>query len=508
LQKKRLSREERRLLEEVVRRRERLERVDFEDLLFGPQLAFITDPCRFKAAVCSRRAGKTYGLVLYMLKEASRRGFCQIPYITLTRAQGKRNIWLDLQQLDQQLELGARFNNNELTCTLPNGSVIFICGANDETEIQRLRGGKYPLAVIDEAQSFRPFIRGLLRDILEPAVADYRGTICMTGTPGPACAGFYYDVTTGQIPEAQKWSLHHWTVLDNPHHAYNAEDVEELRIMNGWTKDNPTFLREWLGLWVQDDSRQVYKFNAELNVCYSVPHDPEELTYVLGIDLGFQDSTAFVVLGYNERTGRCYVIESHKEAGMIPSAVAARVDRYASRFPFADIVADSGGFGKGYVEEMKQRWALPVRAAEKARKYAFIELLNGDLQAGVLQFVHHRNQKLIDEMSTLLWVEDDEGNADHTKIDDRYDDHLCDALLYGWRACRQYFFDPLENGPKEGSREWAEARHREMEAEVERQVLGDPNQSWWEQGWSDGLEAIPSDESADALGLWSLFDEL
>src|SRR5687768_3739194 len=257
-----LEKKQRRVLEELARRKDRIERVDFDKLLFpGPQRAFVMDPAKRKAAVCSRRAGKTFGILIYALKVLHLHSYCQVPYITLTRQQGKRNIWLALQKMDKQLGLGGNFNNNELTYTLSNGSVLFICGANDETEIQRLRGANYPLAMVDEAQSFRPFIRSLIRDILEPATSDYDGTIIMTGTPGPACAGFFYEVTNNLFDvevdgeKFQPWSVHHWTVVDNPHHPYDTAKIERVRKENGWAIDNPTFLREWKGLWVKDDSR-------------------------------------------------------------------------------------------------------------------------------------------------------------------------------------------------------------------------------------------------------------
>ena len=502
-----LSRKRRHALEELARREQAQQRINLEEHLFAEQYDFIFDEADRKIAVCSRRAGKTHTLVFYMLMEANKRAFVQIPYITLTRAQAKRNIWLTLQQLNKEYELGGKFNGNELTVTFPNGSVIFLCGANDETEIQRLRGGKYPLAVIDEAQHFRPFIRSLIRDILEPAVSDYRGTIVMTGTPGPACAGFYYEIATEQVPEAVQWSRHYWTSIDNPFHIATETWLEEVRRKNGWLPDNPTFLREYKGLWVHDDSRVVYKV-GEINLCYNLP-PADSLTYVLGIDLGYKDSTAFVVLGYDERVGRCYVIESRTEEKLIPSAVAARVDRYTQRFPFTKIVADSGGFGKGYVEEMRQRYSLNVEPAEKQRKYAFIELLNGDLQAGAIQIYKQRNQKLVDEMGNLLWMENEDGTADHTRIDERFDDHLCDALLYGWRACRQYFYDPELAGPSPGTPEYAQKVEDDMEAEQVRQwerenralsgdygdvfpdeVLDDGEDDFWQQSAAQRLDLL------------------
>jgi hypothetical protein len=499
-----LSPTDRKILQEYAKRKERLGRVDFDKLLFnGPQRDFILDPSPRKAAVCSRRAGKTYGIIVYALKVLHEHAFCKIPYITLTRAQGKRNIWQTIQRFDKDLKLGGNFNNNELTYTLPNGSVFFISGANDETEIQRLRGDKYPLVLIDEAQSFRALIRGLIREILEPAVGDYRGTIIMTGTPGPACAGFYYEVTNGLVTYEDKgeqinpWSVHHWTVLDNPFHPFDENDIELVRKTNGWLPDNPSFLREYKGLWVKDDSLKVYK-TTERNLIFSRPDS--ELTYVLGIDLGFEDSTAFVVLGYNEAIGQCYVLESFKKQHLIPSAVAVQVQKLMERYDFSKIVADSGGFGKGYVEEMVQRYSIPIVPAEKTQKYAFIELMNGDFQASSLKIVKNRNQELLDELGTLQFVENEDGSPDRTKIDERFDDHLCDALLYGWRACRQYFYDPEMVGPKTKSPEWWSEREKEME-EREVALLERQNDPWNES--PDAFDALDEElTTGDAPDQW------
>jgi len=207
----------------------------------------------------------------------------------------------------------------------------------------------------------------------------------------------------------------------------------------------------------------VYKIQEDRNVVHSLPAG--ELTYVLGIDLGYEDSTAMVVLGYDDSTGYCWVVESKAETKLIPSAVAARVDRLAQRYDFTKIVADTGGFGKGYVEEMNQRFGMFVEPAQKSKKLTYIELLNGDLQSGVLRFYKPRNQELIDELGSLLWLETTSGEVDHTTIDERFPNHLSDALLYGWRACRQYFYSPEENKMATGSVEYWKVLEDQMEAD-------------------------------------------
>jgi len=87
--------------------------------------------------------------------------------------------------------------------------VIYLVGADsNEDERQKLLGQKFVLVVIDEAQAFGIDLRQLVYGVLKPAVADYRGTIILTGTPGNPIKGLFFDVTNGR--EAG-WSGHRWT---------------------------------------------------------------------------------------------------------------------------------------------------------------------------------------------------------------------------------------------------------------------------------------------------------
>ena len=87
--------------------------------------------------------------------------------------------------------------------------MIYLVGADsNEDERQKLLGQKFVLVVIDEAQAFGIDLRQLVYGVLKPAVADYRGTIILTGTPGNPIKGLFFDVTNGR--EAG-WSGHRWT---------------------------------------------------------------------------------------------------------------------------------------------------------------------------------------------------------------------------------------------------------------------------------------------------------
>ena len=69
---------------------------------------------------------------------------------------------------------------------------------SNEDERQKLLGQKFVLVVIDEAQAFGIDLRQLVYGVLKPAVADYRGTIILTGTPGNLIKRLFFDLITGK----------------------------------------------------------------------------------------------------------------------------------------------------------------------------------------------------------------------------------------------------------------------------------------------------------------------
>ncbi len=462
------QRKARRILAEAGERARRRSSLDFRKLLFQEQRELLDDPSRTKVAVCSRRAGKSYALSVLALDTAFKFESCLIPVISITRSQAKRIVWPVFQELDRSNELGLRFNASELSCTLPNGSQIFLTGASTEEEIQRLRGPKYPLVLVDEAQAFKAYLAELVSDVLEPAVLDYDGSIVLAGTPNQICRGFFYDATQADSP----WSVHHWTLLDNPHIPRAEEWLAERCKRYGWSESNPTYLREYKGQWIRDSSSLIY---PNIPVVQELPAE-DEWEYVLGLDLGYIDSTAFVICAYSTASGTLVVVESFKKTKLLPSDVAQIVSDLDSQFRFETIVADAGGLGKAYVAEMTERWSLKIKSAEKREKRAYIELLAGDMTTGVASILEEYNGPLLDELHALQW--DDHRLAPH----ERCEDHLADAYLYAWRYCHQYWRDEIiPERPRTGSPEYWRNQEDQLEEEQERQLEKSFDQEWWNE---------------------------
>lgn len=489
-------------LQELDKRLAAAEKVDFGSLSFGPQRAFIEDDSRLSAAICGRRAGKTEAMALKAIRTATLVPDSLVLYITLSRPSAKRIIWPLLLKWDRRLELGAKFNHAELTMTLKNRSRIMLGGANDEAEIERYRGIATPLVILDEAQAFRSFLPVLVNEILGPATLDYRGQICLIGTPNASCTGYFHDATVGKIKDPETgepiFNTHHWTSYDNPFldpdyrggkhdneplALERAETViEDLRRRMGWKVDEPRYQREWLGRWVKDEEGLVFRIRP-YNLIPSLPDG--DWRFVLGMDIGYVDATAFVIMAYDERKAQAVVVGSFQRSQMIPSAICAEVDRLNDQWDFERIVVDPGGGGKLIIEEMRQRWGITAEVAQKRGKHAYIELLNGDLSANAVQVIEGNNEDLIHDCNILQWdyTRAKRGNlhdGEKLRIDDRTPDHLTDAFLYAFRECKQFLYDPEEAAPKAGTPEWFQAQEDELWEQSLKKALGeDSEEPFW-----------------------------
>lgn len=429
-----------------------------ERATFAEQEAFVTDPSERKAALCSRRAGKSHALAEWFDRGATP-GTLSL-YVALSSGSARLILWPALRGISERYGLGLvlREERGQQMVCWPNGHRLWLAGCPDRSEIEKFRGLALRRAAVDEAQAFGGWLEMLTEDVLTPALGDLRGQLALTGTPGPIAAGTFHEATTGR-----GWSVHHWTVAENPFFPAGAEWRAGIRAARGWTEDHPTYRREYLGEWVQDADALVFPFDYSRNA-HAGPLPEGPWRYVLACDLGYVDSTAFVELAYRHDHPDVHIVRAWKRERLIPSAFAATVDGLRKKRPYAAIVCDTGGLGKGYAEELRQRYAVPVVAAEKQAKRGAIELMRGDLRAGTVKVHASECAPLLDEWGALQWSED------RTGIDERTPDHCADAALYGFRECRSHY-KPAEDDPKPNSPEWWAREQRQLrEAEKRKQA--------------------------------------
>ncbi len=452
--------------------------------LFPQQATFITDAAHRKAALCTRRAGKSHVAAIALILAAFSRPNSVALYLALTRRSAKAIMWFKLKELDRTYKLGLTFSESELIVHCKNGARIVLFGADLENLADRLRGDAYIRVVIDEAQSYGAHLQMLIDDVLEPATLDHRGDIILIGTPGPSPIGVFFDATNSN----KAWSTHKWSLLDNPHLPHAASWLEELKASRGWTDENPTWLREYCGQWVQDENALVYRgFKRHRNVYKLLPQSSWE--YIIGMDLGWHDQTTFCVLAYSKHQPNAYVVRSFGRSELHISRIAEVLNSLVAESSPTAIVADTGGLGKSICEELKSRYSLPIRAAEKTEKLTAIEAMNGDfIDSRIL--VHESCTALMEQMETLTWDEKRLGENPSMRND------LIDSLLYSARFSRHYWHRP-KAAPKTQAELVAEAE-RDMLTKVTQQHERDnddffsgigSNSHGTQETWGDSGEA-------------------
>ena len=424
--------------------------------LFKQQVDFIKDPSRRKAAICSRRSGKSYAAGRYLIKEALEDEGTTCVYIARTREAAKRILWSSLKEANQMFRLNIKFNNADLIATFPNQSKIMFTGANDASDVDKLRGAAFSLAVLDEAAFFNINLRELVNEVITPALLDRDGSLVMISTPNSLCHGFFYDITEkGEY----NFSIHRWTVKDNPYMKHAVRAIQE-DIRNGiLNPEDPSYKREYLGIWVRDDQDIIYAYD-EGNLFEKVP-ESNDWEYVLGVDLGYHDATAFVVAAWSPDHPHLYFIDEYKQTRMLTSEVEEKIHRFMKDYNFSAIVMDTGGGSSRMVlETFKQRSSLPIKPAQKTNdKVGIMKMMNSDIRNGTIRVV--KGMELLTEWDKLQY------NKAGTAEDRRYENHLSDAALYAWLESRHFLYDQPERTIERGSSEWYE----QLEDRIEQHLL-------------------------------------
>lgn len=459
----------RRVREERIRRRVvARDRAEQQEAYLGglspKQRAVIECKARIITARCGRRAGKTHLIARWLFKRAQDRDGAICLFVALTRPSAKRLIWGELRKINKHFGLGAKFNGQELTVTLPNGSQIWLAGATAGPEIEKLRGHAFDLVCTDESGSFGEEFEYLLREVLDAALEDYAGTLAMFGTPNAAAAGAFFDRDTSS---AEHVAHFHWTVLDNPNFPRWAgrKDWKKVaaawwadkRKREGWADDDPVMSREWLALWVRDANRLVYRIDDENLMPAGADLPKDDYSLILGGDLGWNDQKTIVALACSETTRALFFVDCFARSQMLIDDYAATLKEFMTKHKPVAIVCDAGALGKDIVELLKQRHSIPVIAAEKTQKPANIAYLNSALRAKIgpkeaperrLRFTWAA-RAVWEQMRILQWAD-----KFQKKTDQAFREDLADAALYAFRyATNVYKPDQREEKPAPGTQE-------------------------------------------------------
>ncbi len=421
---------------------------NIEEYLFPEQLAFVKDPARMGMAVCSVRAGKTEACAADLIDTALKFPGTNQYYITLARSSAERIVWPVLKKINTAYSLNAFPNEAKLTLKFPNGSTVYLMGANDEAEIQKIRGvSDVALVYLDEAQAFREHIEGLVNDIVVKRLYDLNGRCRMIGTPGPVLSGYFYKCS-----QSDGWSHHHWTMFQNPWlFKKSGKTPEELTKADceraGVSLEHPSIQRENFGRWVHDPSSLLLQYSHEINHYDNLPEDV--YTYILGIDLGTKDADALSLLAYSPASPVTWLIEELVTPNQKTDDLAVQIRALQTKYGDMTMVADTGGLGLKVCEDLAYRYGFVIQAADKKGKMGDYRFLNNALRTGL--FRAKANTRFAKDCG-ILHRDNDKSTPDRIVVKGHSD--AVDATLYAFAESPAYDYKPAKFIAKPGTAEY------------------------------------------------------
>ncbi len=188
------------------------------------------------------------------------------------------------------------------------------------------------------------------------------------------------------------------------------------------------------------------------------------LRFIAGLDLGYQDADAFVILAYVPNERDVWLVFEHKARRETLEELVTAIRRgmkwVADNVPARDhsmqIYAETATIRYGHEGDDKksasmlaETFGLPIQRAYKRDKKLGIELLQGEVNAG---FFHvPLGGPFSDETEQTIWTRESDGTIVRIIDDEAFHPDEMDAILYPSREIYSYSGDghkQLEPGPE------------------------------------------------------------
>lgn len=226
------------------------------------------------------RSGKTYISIYRFLAEVANNPPGEYAIISRTFDTFKRNILSQIEKILPNFDCRYYSGKRELHIY---GSVIYVIGADDESAETKIRGATFNGAYVDEAT----IIPESVFEMLKSRCAIGGAKIFVTTNPDSPFHWLYRNYLENNS-DVQTWKF---TLDDNPKLAH--EDKEYLKRQY----KGLYYQRFIAGLWVQAQGAVYDMFDSQWHVIQF----PLSLAtfYIVGIDYGTTNPTAFTLIGFN-----------------------------------------------------------------------------------------------------------------------------------------------------------------------------------------------------------------
>ena len=412
------------------------------------QEVFDNDTDKIILAICSRRSGKTELMGRLLVKRLLKPDQ-HVVYINRSFDAAVRQIQKPfdtaLQAVGDSLKIVQGSIGGGLV-QFDNGSWLLIVGNNNASDVNKIRGEKVALVVIDEFGHMR-HLKELVQEVLQPATIDYADSqMVFVGTPPRTKVSFAHDLwNNGNVKR------YHWTFMDNPFIPNKDQVIPQVCSMYGVTPDSMFIRREYFGDVNAYDDEAIYIKK------YFKQEPPKDKLYhyaYVGIDWGYEDKAAVVAMIADKNDKKMYIVKDWSEAkkGITEiSSKAQEMVKYLKENYKLDrepqVICDTNE--KSAAQDLYTTYHIPnVTLAYKYDKdYALDQLSDWFVASTVV--ISDNAKATIEDAENMIWERDEDTDTILHELDeDAYHGNAMMAVLY---CSRQFAYDVMgliaENKP-------------------------------------------------------------
>ena len=383
------------------------------DTINQPQIALINavnnPKYRFVCAALARRLGKTY------IANVIAQLVTLIPgsnVLIISPNYNLSSISFELQRgLIKHFDLEvSRDNLKDKVIELSNGSTIRM---GSLSTVDSCVGRSYSLIVFDEA-ALGDGGEAAFNVALRPTLDRPGAKAIFISTPRGKANWFSRFFDRGFSDDFPEWCslTADWT--ENPRMT-EADVLEAKRVMS-----RAEFEQEYCASFTTFEG-QIYQLAEECILDYE-PHDGDEA--IAGLDPGFRDETAFIVVVYSQQTGCYHVVDEYLKSETTTDAHAQSFRELVDKWTIDPIFIDSAA--PQFASDLAYLYDI---ATIKAKKDVLpgIAYVQSVIEQGNLKVAPHCTNTL-DMLSQYRW-DTKETLTREKPLHDKYS-HMADALRY------------------------------------------------------------------------------
>ena len=285
------------------------------------------DQHRFFVHIAARRTGKSFSasvLAFAKLLEPGQQVMVVAPNFSLSSI-----IWDYVTDLIKKLQIEVdRFNQKDKVVKLINGSVFRLLSANNRDS---LVGRAANLLIVDEA-AIIPNDEYFTRD-LRPALSTFKDSRCLWISTPRGKSNYMFDYfNRGENEEYADWGSARYTWRANP--LLSEKDIEEAQK----TITRAMYAQEYECEWTTTED-QIYGVLKAEKHCIELEGKTRYSEVIAGLDVGYRDESAFIVLGFDGEN--YHVIDELIEREITTSELASRVQELVDEHNIDNIYVDS-----------------------------------------------------------------------------------------------------------------------------------------------------------------------